>query len=56
MAAYKAFLKLAPSDSQAPAARQALKTLEAQAKASTTTTTRLNSARSVVGTAAKRRG
>ena len=38
--AYKAFLKLAPSDSQAPAARQALKALEAQAKASATTTTR----------------
>ena len=37
-AAYTAFLRLAPSDSQAPAARQALKTLAAQAKASTTTT------------------
>ena len=37
-AAYKAFLRLAPSDSQAPAARQALKTLATQAKASTTTT------------------
>ena len=33
-AAYKAFLRLAPSDSQAPAARKALKALEAQAKAS----------------------
>ena len=37
-AAYTAFLRLAPSDSQAPAARQALKTLATQAKASTTTT------------------
>ena len=33
IAAYKAFLKLAPSDSQAPAARSALKQLEAQQKA-----------------------
>jgi len=33
IAAYKAFLKLAPSDSQAPAARTALKQLEAQQKA-----------------------
>jgi tetratricopeptide (TPR) repeat protein len=36
-AAYKAFLRLAPSDAQAPAARQALKALAAQAKTSTTT-------------------
>jgi tetratricopeptide (TPR) repeat protein len=34
IAAYKAFLKLAPSDSSAPAARTALKALEKQAKAS----------------------
>jgi cytochrome c-type biogenesis protein CcmH/NrfG len=33
IAGYKAFLKLAPSDSQAPAARKALKQLEAQEKA-----------------------
>jgi cytochrome c-type biogenesis protein CcmH/NrfG len=33
IAAFKAFLKLAPSDSQAPAARAALKQLEAQQKA-----------------------
>ena len=32
IAGYKAFLKLAPSDSQAPAARKALKQLEAQEK------------------------
>ena len=37
--AYKAFLKLAPSDSQAPTARAALKQLEAQQKASAPTTT-----------------
>jgi len=34
IAAYKTFLKLAPSDSQAPAARQALKQLETQTQAS----------------------
>jgi tetratricopeptide (TPR) repeat protein len=33
IAAYKAFLKLAPSDSSAPTARKALKALEAQEKA-----------------------
>jgi cytochrome c-type biogenesis protein CcmH/NrfG len=38
-AAYKAFLRLAPSDSEAPAARQALKSLEAQAKAAAATKT-----------------
>jgi tetratricopeptide (TPR) repeat protein len=38
IAATKAFLKLAPSDSQAPAARKALKQLEAQQKASAATT------------------
>ncbi len=34
IAAYKAFLKLAPADSQAPTARKVLKQLEAQLKAS----------------------
>lgn len=33
ISAYKAFLKLAPTDSEAPAARKALKAAEAQAKA-----------------------
>jgi hypothetical protein len=40
IAAYKAFLRLAPNDSQAPAARKALKTAEAaQAKSKAATTT-----------------
>ncbi len=38
IAAYKAFLRLAPSDSEAPSARAALKQLEAQAKASAPST------------------
>lgn len=39
IAAYKAFLKLAPTDSEAPAARKALKAAEAQAKSSAATGT-----------------
>jgi tetratricopeptide (TPR) repeat protein len=39
IAAYKAFLRLAPSDSQAPAARAALKRLEAQQQATVVPTT-----------------
>jgi len=39
IAAYKAFLKLAPGDSQAPAARKTLKQLELQAKASASAAT-----------------
>jgi hypothetical protein len=39
ISAYKAFLKLAPTDSEAPAARKALKAAEAQAKAAASTPT-----------------
>ncbi len=56
IAAYKAFLKLAPTDSEAPTARKALKAAEAQAKAaaaSTPTASASTNTKATVTSAAK---